>query len=127
VKLGLDSYSYRRAAGLWDYTLRENQPMGIAHFLEKAADLSLDGVHLSDARHLDSFEYGYISALKSQADDVGLYLELGTSGTNPDHLETLVRSAHVLGSRVVNTYLNLPRVAPAQRMERMLSELAGQL
>lgn len=127
MKLGLDSYSYRRAAGLWDYTLRENQPMTVPHFLEKAADLRLDGVHLSDARHLDSFDYGYISDLKRRADDLGLYLELGASGTNPDHLETLVRAAHVLGSRVVVTQLQAPRLPSTERMERAVSQVAEQL
>ncbi len=127
MKLGLNTYSYRYAAGLWDYVPCENAPMSVEHFLEKAADLGLDGVQLADARHLDSFEYGYVSELKRKADALGLYIELGTSGTNPDHLQNVVRAAHVLGSRAVRTYIGKPRPTSFQRMEELLSEAAGQI
>jgi sugar phosphate isomerase/epimerase len=127
LKLGLNTYSYRHAAGLWDYTPRENAPMSLDHFLEKAADLNLDGVHLVDARHLDSFEYGYVSELKRKADALGLYIELGTSGTNPDHLQNVVRAAHVLGSRAIRTFVGKPRATSTQRMEEIISEAAEQI
>ena len=119
MKLGLDSYSYRHAAGLWDYQPRENAPMTVQHYLEKAAELGLDGVQLADARHLDSFEYGYVDGLKRKTDEIGLYLELGTSGTNPDHLQNMVRAAHVLGSNVVRTFVGRPRVASAQEVHEL--------
>ena len=127
MKLGLDSYSYRHAAGLWDYLPRENAPMTVEHYLEKAADLGLDGVQLADARHLDSLEYGYVDGLKRKADALGLYLELGTAGTNPDHLQNMVRAAHVLGSKVVRTFVGRPRAASVEGMAEILSEAAGQI
>ncbi len=70
MKLGLATYSYHYAAGLWEYTPRENSPMSVEHYLRKAAELNLDGVHLSEPRHLESLEYGYISGLRQKADSL---------------------------------------------------------
>lgn len=127
MKLGLDTYSYRYAAGLWDYTPHENAPMTVEHYLEKAAELGLDGLQLCDARHLDSLEYGYVSKLRERADALGLYLELGTGGTNPDHLQSMVRTAHVLGSPVVRTFVGKPRPTTVQGMSRLLAATAGEI
>lgn len=127
VKLGLNTYSYRCAAGLWDYTPRENAAMGLDHFLRKAAEMNLDGLHLADARHLDSLEYGHVSEVRQKADALGLYLELGTAGTNPDHLENMVRAAHVLGSTVVCTFVGKPRPTSAQEMEQIVSAAAAEI
>jgi len=127
VKLGLDTYSYRYAAGLWDYTPHENAPMTVEHYLEKAAELGLDGLQLCDARHLDSLEYGYVSKLRERAEALGLYLELGTGGTNPDHLQSMVRTAHVLGSPVVRTFVGKPRLTTAEAMSGLLSATAREV
>jgi len=127
LKLGLDTYSYRYAAGLWEYTPRENAAMNLDHFLQKAVELNLDGLQLADARHLDSLEYGYVSELRRKADALGLYLELGTAGTNPDHLENMVRAAHVLGSPVVRTFVGKPRPTSIEHMEQIISVAAAEI
>jgi sugar phosphate isomerase/epimerase len=127
VKLGLDSYSYHYAAGLWEYTPRENAPMTALHFLRKAAELGLDGVHFCDPRHLDSLEYGYVTGLREKAEALGLYLELGTGGTNPDHLQNMVRAAHVVGSPLVRTFLGRPRPRTVEAMKEMLAAAAAEI
>jgi sugar phosphate isomerase/epimerase len=127
LKLGLDTYSYRHAAGLWDYVPRENPAMSVDHFVQKAADLDLDGLQLADARHLDSLEYGYVSELRRKAEGLGLYVEVGTGGTNPEHLESMVRAAHVLASPVVRTFVGKARPTTSQEMEHVISEAASEI
>ncbi len=127
MKLGLDTYSYRHAAGLWDYVPRENPAMSLDHLVQKAADLGLDGLQLADARHLDSLEYGYVSELRRKAEGLGLYLEIGTGGTNPEHLESMVRAAHVLASPVVRTFVGRDRPTTSQEMEHLISEAASDI
>jgi len=127
LKLGLDTYSYRHAAGLWEYVPRENPAMGVEHFLRKAAELNLDGVQLCDPRHLDSLEYGYVSNVRQKAESLGLYLELGTGGTNPEHLQSMVRTAHVLGSPVVRTFVGRPRPRSPEAMGELLSAAASEI
>jgi len=101
--------------------------MTVEHYLQKAVELNLDGVHLCDARHLDSLDYGYVSKLREKAESLGLYLELGTEGTNPDHLENMVRVAHVMGSPVVRTFVGKPRPTSAEAMHESLSAIAGDI
>ena len=127
MKLGLHTYSYHYAAGLWDYAPRESVPMTIEHYLQKAVDLNLDGLYLADTRHLDSLEYGYVSGLRERATSLGLYLELGTGGTNPDHLQNMVRTAHVLGSPVVRTMVDKPRPTSSQSMSNLLLASAREI
>jgi sugar phosphate isomerase/epimerase len=127
MKLGLHTYSYHYAAGLWDYVPHENAPMTLDHYLRKAAELRLDGIYLCDTRHLDSLEYGYISALRERAAALGLYLELGTTGTNPDHLQDMVRTAHVLGSPLVRTTVDRPRPTSTEAMSDLLAVCAREL
>lgn len=127
MRLGLDSYSYHYAAGLWEFAPRENAPMTALHFLRKAAELGLEGVHLCDPRHLDSLEYGYVTGLRERAEALGLFVELGTEGTNPDHLQNMVRAAHVLGSALVRTTLGKSRPEGEQAMEALLDGAAAEL
>lgn len=127
MKLGLDSYSYHCAAGLWEYTPRENPPMTAEHYLQKASELGLDGVQLCDPRHLETIEYGYVTGLRQRADALGLYLELGTGGTNPDHLQNMVRAAHVLRSRVVRTFVGRPRPDSSAAMRELLAAAAREV
>jgi sugar phosphate isomerase/epimerase len=101
--------------------------MSLDHFLQKSTELGLDGLQLADARHLDSLEYGYVSELRRKAEALGLYLELGTAGTNPDHLQSIVRAAHVLGSSVVRTFVGKPRGMSGDEMRRVVAEAAAQL
>jgi len=126
-KLGLDSYSYHYAAGLWEYLPRENPPMGVSHFLRKVSELGLDGVHFCDPRHLDSLEYGYVMQLREKADALGLYIELGTEGTNADHLQNIVRASHVLGSPLVRTFIGKTRSRTAQAMSELLAGAAAEI
>ncbi len=101
--------------------------MGLDHLLQKAAELDLDGLQLADARHLDSLEYGYVSELRRKAEALGLYLELGTAGTNPDHLQNMVRAAHVAGSPVVRTFVGKPRPTAASGLEHLFETAAAEI
>jgi sugar phosphate isomerase/epimerase len=127
MKLGLDSWSYHYAAGLWEYLPHSNPPMSALHFLRKASELGLDGVHFCDPRHLESLEYGYVTQLREKAEALGLYVELGTEGTNADHLQNMVRAAHVLGSSVVRTFVGKPRPDSVPAMDGLLSVVAAEL
>lgn len=127
MRIGLHTYSYHHAAGLWDYTPRDNPPMTVEHYLQKAAELNLDGLFLADARHLDSLDYGYVAGLRDKAAALGLYLELGATGTNPDYLQNMIRTAHVLGSPIVRTVVEGPRPTSPSALAEWLAAAAGEL
>jgi sugar phosphate isomerase/epimerase len=99
----------------------------VDHYLRKAADFKLEALFLCDPRHLDTLEYGHVSTLREKADSLGIGVELGTGGTNPDHLQNLVRAAHVVGSPVVHTTVDAPRPTSAHELDDMLSAAARNL
>lgn len=102
MKIGLDSYSYRYAAGIWGW--QPAQPLTPEGYLRRAQELGLAGVQFADLGHFVSLETPYLTALRRQADEAGLYLELGTGGTDPAHLGGALRAAADLGSPVLRTF-----------------------
>jgi sugar phosphate isomerase/epimerase len=127
MKLGLHSFSYHLAAGLWDYAPVANEPMSATHFLRKAAELNLDGVFFCDPRHFESLEYAAATALREKAELLGLQVEIGMTGTNPEVLQDLVRTAHVLGSPTVRASVDRPRARSAEGMRQVLTAVMGEL
>lgn len=125
MRVGLDSYSYRYAAGLWGW--RSEVPLSPEGYLERAKEISLAGVHFADLGHFPSLEADYLSGLRTKAEQGGLYLELGTGGTDPRHLEMALRVAATLGSRVLRTFVGALRWqadAPAhETIERAAEDL----
>jgi sugar phosphate isomerase/epimerase len=103
MRIGLDSYSLRYAAGIWGW--RADTCLTPEGYLRVAAELGLAGVHFADLRHFESLEDAYLTSLRDEADAVGLYLELGTGGTDPGHLREALRAAKTLGSPVLRTFV----------------------
>jgi sugar phosphate isomerase/epimerase len=124
--LGLNSYSYHLASGL-DARPAERRPMDPAAMLARAADLGLGGVQFSDLRQFESLDYSYLSRLRSRAEELGLYLEVGTAGTDPAHLEDVVRVCYALGAAVLRTTIGAPRPPSPDDFEAALQRVVGDL
>lgn len=106
MRLGIDSYSLRWQG--WD----------AFQLLEYSAQLGLDNVHFSERGNLASLEEGYLKALRSQADELGLTVEIGMGsfdrhaasfrpeyGSGERQLSDMLRAAKVVGSPVVRCFL----------------------
>jgi len=104
VAVGLDTYSYHTAASIWPPSPPE--PLELPDYLERASELGLDGVASADMGHFDSTGPGYLGELKSKADELGLYLEIGTGGTDPEHLDEAARASELFGQPVVRTFVS---------------------
>ena len=127
MQLGLDSYSYHYAAGLWEYAPQERAPLSVEDYLAKAAELGLDGIQLCDARHLESLDDAYLGRLREKAESLGLYVELGTGGTDPEHLRSMLGAAHLLGAPVVRTFVGGRRPSSPEGLADVLATAASQL
>jgi 3-oxoisoapionate decarboxylase len=103
MQVGLDSYSYRYAAGLWGW--KPEAALDPPAYLRRAEELGLAGVQFADLGHFPSLDEGSLVPLRRQADDAGLYLELGTGGSDPGHLEMALHAAATLGSPVLRTFV----------------------
>ncbi len=73
-------------------------------YLRLARELGLAGVHFADLRHFDSLAEPDLRAVRAEAEQACLRLELGTGGTDPDHLEAALQAAYHLGSAVLRTF-----------------------
>lgn len=104
---GLDSYSYHHAAPIWDDA--PPQPLSLHDYLQRAADLGLDGLETADMGHFPANPTAAVAELKSRADDMELYLELGTGGCDVDHLGEALHLSVQAGCDVLRTFLSIGR------------------
>ena len=105
-RLGIDTYSLRSQG--WD----------ASKFLDYSARLGLDNVHYSDPLIFGAFDSQDFARLKSQADDLGLAIEVGLGsinkyafgfhadrGTAESQLLHMIDAATQTGSAVVRCFL----------------------
>ncbi len=105
-RLGIDTYSLR------------SQGWSASEFLEYSARLGLDNVHYSDPLIFGDFNPQVLSDLKSQADDLGLVIEVGMGsidafasgfrakrGSADEQLLQMIVAARHTGSRVIRCFL----------------------
>jgi sugar phosphate isomerase/epimerase len=124
--LGLDSYSYHYAAPVWGS--KPAAPLTVEGYLERAADLGVDGLELADMRHFPSTDPAILEPLRARARDRGLYVELGTGGVDFDHLRQTLRLAKWFGTSVVRTFVSIGRTWGGQEhyaagLERVVAGL----
>lgn len=106
LMIGMDHFSVR-ATG-WKAPL----------FIDHAGSLKLDTVFLSELHVFESFEDNYLKGLKTQAEEAGLKMYVGTGsicptsntwkgtyGTPEEHLSLTIRVAKALGSPIARCYL----------------------
>lgn len=122
--LGLDSGSYRLAAGLGEWRPHQSPPMRLEHFFRKAAELGLQGVAISDLRLLEKVDYGALCALRRQADEFHLFLKLIYTGLQPEQLQDIIRIGGALGCREVCFVPAFERPPSAESMRNRLEEVA---
>jgi sugar phosphate isomerase/epimerase len=121
--LGMGTSSYHLAAGLEEWQPSLYPPMRLEHFLRKAGELSLAGVSISDPRLLEKSDYGYLSGLRRQAEQAGLFLELTYRGLRSDHLQDTIRAAEALGCRQVTFVPRLERPLNPEHQQVKLKEV----
>ena len=97
--LGMETFSYHLAFGAG---------MDIPRFIERCAELGLDGVQLNMGQ-LGPFlggDSGRARQVRERAAALGLFVELDTRGTDPAHLAEMLRLCHAIGGDVLRTYVS---------------------
>ena len=117
MKIGLETESYH----LQFITGK----MDVFGFIRKTAELGLDGVMLNiipwpdreDICVLESFEDEYLERVKQEIENNNMFAEIDTNGTDPEHLEKVIKVAHKIGADVIRTYICMGEYS-AERMEK---------
>ena len=100
VLLGLETFSYHKAFAFGT--------MNIFSFIERAHSLGLDGVQINvfgaTWGHLGSNSRARLRDVRALTEDLGMFVEIDTNGTDPDHLADALGLCEAIGADVLRTY-----------------------
>jgi len=100
--LGLETFSYHLAFG--------RGQMDIFDFIHRAHAFGLDGVQVNIGvgppkwGHLGSVAPDFLQKVRSLIEELGFYIEIDTSSTDPAYLHQVLDVCHALGADVLRTY-----------------------
>ena len=98
--LGLETFSYHR----WFAHGR----MDVFAFVERCAELGLDGVQLNvngpNLGHLGGGDTGRLREIRQMAEGYGMFVEIDSRGTEPEHLAKMLGICQAVGADVLRTY-----------------------
>lgn len=118
MRIGLSSFCYR-------YAVNDTfAPLGAVEMLRKAAALGVDLLQVCDNLPLDALSDDELDEVQRVAAALGVAIEVGTSGLDPDHLARYVALADRFGSRALRLVLGSDDVALAsERLRAILPAL----
>lgn len=110
MRLGLGSYAYAWAIGVPAHP--PARPMTSFDLLEEAARLQVGLVQLCDNLPLTQLTPADLDRFESRARELGIQIELGTLGLNPENLHAYLRLALRFASPFVRVVVDSPGDEP---------------
>jgi 3-oxoisoapionate decarboxylase len=105
MRLGISTWSLPWSVGVRGYP-QPIPPLDAVGLIEKAGQAGVSVVQIADNLPLDQLPYFELDHLRNTALSRGLALEVGTRGTDPEHLRRYIAIAHRLQARVLRTVLS---------------------
>ncbi len=105
MRLGIGSYTYGWSVGVPGYP-PPPQPMTAATLLKRAAELRVRVVQIADNLPLDRLRADELDSLASEAGRLGIDVEVGTRGIDPNLLRRYAAIAARLGSPILRTVID---------------------
>lgn len=105
--IGISTYAYQ-----WRLSDRSPRPLTLAAMLEDTAALGLGLIQLCDYPPLETMSAAELDDVRERATRLGIALEVGTKGIEPQHLRRFRRIASRLGSPVVRSMLHSASYRP---------------
>ena len=99
MKLGTSSYTFPWAVGVPGYP--PPSPFGPLELLQKTAALGVGVLQVCDNLPLDRLVATELDTFQRRAHELGVSIEVGTRGVEPERLLTYLRLAERLGSPIV--------------------------
>ena len=127
MRLGISSYTYGWAVGT-----DAHRPPGAltAHdLIDRAAEFGVRVLQLCDNLPADTYQPESVEAIAAHAARAGVSLELGTRGSQPDHLRRFVRIARRLASPILRVVVDTADDHPipnevVRRVKEIVPDLA---
>ncbi len=103
--LGIGTYAYAWSIGVPGYE-QPDAPMNHRGFLQAAADLGIRVAQIADNLPLHTLTDDERAALKRDADERGLAIEVGTRGIQPAHLQQYLAIAEQFGAGILRVVVD---------------------
>lgn len=113
MNLGLGTYALAWGIGVPGYPSPQ-KPLGAIDFLKKANSLGLNLVQFADNIPLHLMNQDELFQLKHTAKELSIELEIGTRGTNPDHLLKYLELAEYFQAKLVRTIITSDDMSEAE-------------
>jgi len=121
MRLGISSWTYPWAVGVKGFA-PPPKPLRLVDLLERASALKVGVVQIADNLPLHKLDDAELRAARDQAVGLGLQIEIGTRGAEPDHLlrylDLAVRFDAVLLRTLIHTAESQPSLEQAEKWIR---------
>nr|WP_076389140.1 TIM barrel protein [Vaginimicrobium propionicum] len=126
MTLGIGTY-----ATFWEWSSRNPNPISLAGMIERTHDLGCEVFQICDYPQIEKMDTVQLEEVKAQADELGIELELGTRGTDVNHLTKYLDIADILGTRTLRSMVQVGDGKPSleqslQNVKNLLPRLHEQ-
>lgn len=120
MRIGLSTYAF-----FWRGSDQVEKPMTLEAMLEETAALGGDVFQICDYPAIETFDDVRLAQLRTQAEGLGIRLELGTKGVAPDHLDHYLDIGERLGVSLLRSmlYRDADRPSTEEAIQRLASTL----
>lgn len=108
MALGIGTY-----ATFWEWSPRNPNPISLVGMIERTHELGCEVFQICDYPQIEEMEGTQLEEVKAQADELGVELELGTRGTEVQHLTKYLDIANILGTRTVRSMVQVGEGKPS--------------
>jgi sugar phosphate isomerase/epimerase len=105
--IGLGTYAF-----FWQHSDRVPEPLSLIGAFEATKELGVGLFQICDYAPLERMSDAELTDAAAAARDLGLAIELGTKGIEPDRLERFLRLARLFDARLVRSMLYSPDSRP---------------
>jgi 3-oxoisoapionate decarboxylase len=107
MRVGISSWTYPWSIGMTGFPSPPN-PLRVSDLLTRAAMLGVTVVQVADNLPLDLLSLAELRETRDQAAELGLSIEVGTRGVEPDRLLRYLEIAETLNAVLVRTLVSCP-------------------
>lgn len=102
--LGVVTHSFRATCGIYDMKGKNPNPLGPIELMHKLKAMGSQGImFISTEGHIPNLDEGLLGEVGEEAKSLGMYLEGGSSGTEPVETERQLRATAIMGGKILKT------------------------
>jgi sugar phosphate isomerase/epimerase len=105
--IGLGTYAF-----FWEHSDRVADPLSLVGAFERTRELDVDVFQICDYAPLTEMSEAEVQDAARAARELGMTIELGTKGIDPDHLARFLRLAEAFDARLVRSMVFGPDARP---------------